>query len=71
MELVFFRRIHAVVIKPRFPYGDNFRVGRYDAPDFFYILFSGFICRMRMDTCRPIGMVIFDESIDFAVFPVF
>ena len=71
MELVFFRRIHAVVIKPRFPYGDDSGISRYDAPDFLYILFPGFICRMRMDACRPIGIVIFDKRIDFAVFPVF
>ena len=70
MELVLFCRIHAVVIKARFPYGDDSGICRYDAPDFCYIGLFRFICRMRMDSGRPIGIVPFDKVIDLTVFPV-
>lgn len=35
MELILFLRIHAIVIEPCFTDGDDFRIRRDDAPDFF------------------------------------
>ena len=66
-RLFFSGRIHAVIVQPAFPYGDNAGVGGYDFLYAEHVSRCGVLSYMGMDACSAIYIVGADKGISFFI----